>query len=35
MFKAAVKRFGTPEIRTHEIAVYLDRGTLHGPEAAL
>lgn len=35
MFKAAVKRFGKPEIRTHEVAVYLDRGTLHGPEVDL
>lgn len=32
MFKAAVKRFGTPEIRTHEMAAYLDRGVVHGSE---
>lgn len=35
MFKAAVKRFGTPDIRIHEIAAYLDRGTIHSPETAL
>lgn len=32
MFKGAVQRFGKPDIRTHEITVYLDRGTLYGPE---
>lgn len=35
MFKAAVKRFGTPEIHIHEVAAYLDRGTIHGPEVDL
>lgn len=35
IFKGAVKRFGEPEIRTHEMAVYLDRGTLYGPEVDL
>ena len=35
MFKAAVAKFGKPEIRIHEIATYLDRGTLYGPETEL
>lgn len=32
MFKAAVARFGEPEIRVHEVAVHLDHGKLVLPQ---
>ncbi len=35
LFKAAVERFGKPEIHVHEIAAYLDRGKVLTVDNAL
>jgi Domain of unknown function (DUF4865)/Putative mono-oxygenase ydhR len=31
LFQGAVARFGRPDVRIHEIAAYVDQGSVHAP----